>query len=118
MKYYGIIKCTYAELFNDTGKKLFSLQASDFGNSQEQQAVIVTDNPDGKLIQCSLTEPAAHFISSNSNIDVQQDFYIKSCAVELFQENAPSVETDDSKGNIKIIAIAAAALLAIRGLLK
>lgn len=123
MKYYGIIKCTYAELFDSDHKKIFSLQAADFGDEKEQQPIISTEQTDGKYLECKLTEPSIRFIQANSDIDTTQTFLVKSCSVELIPESYPDTpivpeDEEHGHGNIKLIAIAAAALLALRGLLK
>lgn len=114
----GVIKCTYSEIYDATGKKVFSLQAANFGSADEQHVVVYADDITKDKVQVVLSDIAVQFIQANSSVNLNQKLYAKSNAFEwhdLSDENdQPIYEQKNDKGKLTILALAATVL---RGLI-
>lgn len=143
-KYIGTIKCTYVELFDKTGKALFSLQAANFGKEQpvcmassiKETRVPVTVSEGVKQVlevyvngilrtEQGVSETAknllSHFAKRGKIYQLKDTkFYVKPSALNWTQP-IPGKETPEpdnepeSKNNKSKIAIIAAIALALLG---
>lgn len=79
----GSIRCTYAEIFDSKGNKLYSLQARDFCLSKRFPFYreLAWPKQDG-LVRVALTEPAAEFIRETSDVQLPDEIWAKECAID------------------------------------
>lgn len=94
----GTIKCTFVELYNQDGKKLYSLNRDQLGYN----VLVLTDSqPNEKgLVEVALTDIASRAVlNSVPDIDRSQIVLVKENAVNwatLDESNLPS-ETEEKK---------------------
>ena len=82
----GQIKCTFAELFDENGKKLYSLQARHFFGSAKYPFYEVGITDDGQYYLVGLTEHALRQISATSDVVLPEKVYVKAGAVRWAKE--------------------------------
>jgi hypothetical protein len=81
----GQIKCTFAELFDENGKKLYSLQARHFFGSAKYPFYEIGMTEDGRC-QVGLTEHALRQIAATSDVALPEKIYVKAGAVRWAKE--------------------------------
>lgn len=96
----GTIKCTFAELYNQDGSKLYSLNKDQLGYN----VLVLTDSlPDEKgYVEVALTDTASKaVISSKPDFDLNKiTVWVKPDVIDwapLDESNLPSVENNEHK---------------------
>lgn len=81
----GQIRCTFAELFDENGKKLYSLQARHFFGSAKYPFYEIGMTGDGRC-HVGLTEHALRQIAATSDVALPENVYVKAGAVRWAKE--------------------------------
>lgn len=81
----GQIKCTFAELFDENGKKLYSLQARHFFGSAKYPFYEVGMTEDRRC-RVGLTEHALRQIAATSDVVLPENIYVRAGAVRWTKE--------------------------------